>query len=210
MCARLVRIDITNFTEEQARNYLETLRWPTGPVCPHCGATTVYTLKQRPKSRRTVRRGLYKCKICRKQFTVTVGTVLEHTHLSLSKWLLAVGRVYSSEKGINVQELRRLLGVTYKSAWLIARKIKHAMNQSTLDKKPSTSIEEAAMYRDPNRITKPSRVGTDKLKPNLPHRALTNTTTNAPQDERLIPSDSITPNELIKVMLSVGKLPKQL
>ncbi len=72
-----------------ARMYIEKLRWPNGPVCPHCGGVEPYRITAKPGSK--TRDGLYKCKACRKQFTVTVGTIFEDSHIPLNKWLMAIG-----------------------------------------------------------------------------------------------------------------------
>lgn len=106
---------------EEARKYLEAIRWPEGPVCPHCG--TVGNAYQ------TKRPGLYRCgsKECRKDFTVTVGTVYERSHIPLHKWLLATYLLCSSKKGISTHQLHRTLGVTYKSAWFMTHRIREAM-----------------------------------------------------------------------------------
>src|SRR6266404_5579713 len=74
--------------EDSARELLETQRWPNGPVCPHCEATKPYKLTPKATSKRPGRKGLYKCRACRKQFTVTVGTVFEDSRIPISKWLL--------------------------------------------------------------------------------------------------------------------------
>src|SRR5437016_13891722 len=73
--------------EDQARDFLESKRWPNGPVCPHCQSTEAYKLTAKPKSKRPVRPGVYKCKKCRQQFTVRIGTIFEESKLPLCKWL---------------------------------------------------------------------------------------------------------------------------
>ena len=109
--------------DAKAREYLEAIRWPNGPVCPHCGSTDgAYRLegdKHRP--------GLLKCKDCREQFSVTVGTVFEHSKIGLSKWLLATHLLCSSKKGISSHQIARTLGVTYKTAWFMTHRIREAM-----------------------------------------------------------------------------------
>ncbi|MBI4736845.1 MAG: transposase, partial [candidate division NC10 bacterium] len=85
--------------EDSAREYLEALRWPNGPVCAHCGALEPYRIV--PKAGSKTRKGLWKCKACRKQFTVTVGTIFEDSHIPLSKWLLAIHLLCASKKGIS-------------------------------------------------------------------------------------------------------------
>ena len=110
--------------DDKAREYLESIRWPNGPVCPHCGSTEgAYRLEG--KSHRA---GLLKCAACREQFSVTVGTVFERSKIPLSKWLMAAYLLCSSKKGISAHQLHRTLGVTYKTAWFLAHRIRHAMS----------------------------------------------------------------------------------
>src|SRR5256885_10844334 len=113
--------------EDRARGLLETLRWPNGPTCPHCEAKEPYALKPKATSSRPGRKGLYKCRECRKQFTVTVGTVFEDSHIPISKWLMAMFIVCSSKKAISAHQLHRMLGITYKSAWFMAHRIRYSM-----------------------------------------------------------------------------------
>lgn len=110
---------------EKAREYLESLRWLDGPVCPHCGSVErIYRIEGKK-----ARPGLYKCGECRKQFTVTVGTVFERSKIPLHKWLLATYLLCSSKKGISSHQLHRTLGVTYKTAWFMAHRIREAMRE---------------------------------------------------------------------------------
>src|SRR5579863_133293 len=111
--------------DDAARAYLESVRWPDGPVCPHCGVIgNHYQLEGKAH-----RKGLYKCcePKCRKQFSVTVGTVFERSHIPLSKWLAAAYLLCSSKKGMSAHQLHRTLGVTYKTAWFLAHRIRFAM-----------------------------------------------------------------------------------
>jgi transposase-like protein len=109
-----------------ARTYLEGVRWPHGPVCPHCGSISKdhYALAGEAH-----REGLWKCKDCREQFTVTVGTVFERSKIGLHVWLQAVYLLCSSKKGMSAHQLHRTLGVTYKTAWFMAHRIREAMTQ---------------------------------------------------------------------------------
>ena len=117
--------------ETVAREYLEATRWPDGPFCPHCGeAENVSALKG--KSHRA---GLYQCKSCRKQFTVTVGTLFERSKVPLRKWLLATHLLCSSKKGMSTHQLHRMLGVTYKTAWFMTHRIREAMREPVLPEK---------------------------------------------------------------------------
>src|SRR5437870_3543449 len=107
----------------EARAHLEAIRWPDGPYCPHCGETQrVYRLNG--KSHRP---GLLHCNACNEAFTVTVGTVMERSHVPLNKWVLAYRLMASSKKGFSAHQLHRTLGVTYKTAWFMAHRIREAM-----------------------------------------------------------------------------------
>jgi transposase-like protein len=111
--------------EEKAREYLEALRWPQGAVCPHCGSATAhYKLEGE-----THRPGLWKCKDCREQFTVTVGTVFERSKIKLNVWLMAVHLICAAKNGMSSKELERILGVTYKTAWFMSHRIREAMKE---------------------------------------------------------------------------------
>lgn len=133
--------------EDEARLYLEKLRWSDGIVCPHCGViNNHYKLKANPDSKRPVREGVWKCKDCRKQFTVTVGTIFEGSHIPLHKWLLAVYLMCSSKKGISAHQLHRNLTVTYKSAWFMAHRIRYAISQPPLTKKMKGVVEVDETY----------------------------------------------------------------
>jgi transposase-like protein len=109
---------------DKAREYLESLHWPNGPVCPHCGEEERVTRL----TSKTARRGLVKCNACRKQFTVTVGTVMEDSKIPLNKWLLAFRLLNGGKKGFSAHELHRALGVTYKSAWFLLHRIRETMD----------------------------------------------------------------------------------
>src|SRR2546427_7050327 len=102
---------------EHARVYLEKMRWPCGVICPHCKADGAYTLTAKPDSKRPGRKGLYKCKACRKQFTVTVGTIFEDSHISLDKWLIAIYLMCASKKGMSAHQIHRMLHMSYKAVW---------------------------------------------------------------------------------------------
>jgi len=124
--------DLTNpiFTDEnEARKHLEKLRWPHGPVCPHCGETEKIT-KLEGKSHRP---GLHQCNTCRQHFTVTVGTLFESSHIPLHKWMLAFHLMTASKKGISSLQLSRMLGITYKSAWFMSHRIREAMKPTCVD-----------------------------------------------------------------------------
>lgn len=113
--------------KEAARLHLEATRWPEGAVCPHCKSKNVRELNG--KSHRA---GLRQCneKECRKQFTVTVGTVFERSKVPLNKWLLATHLLTSSKKGMSAHQIHRMLGVTYKTAWFMCHRIREAMTDN--------------------------------------------------------------------------------
>ena len=113
--------------EDAAREFLETRRWSNGTVCPHCKSTGAYRLTAKEGSKTPVRKGVWKCKACRKQFTVKVGTIFEDSHIPLSKWLHAIHLLCSSKKGMSAHQIHRMLDVTYKSAWFLMHRIRYAM-----------------------------------------------------------------------------------
>jgi transposase-like protein len=109
-----------------ARTYLEGLLWPDGPVCRHCGVVNhAYATK---------RAGVYRCaeSVCRKDFSVTKGTVMERSKIALHKWLQAFHLMCSSKKGISAHQLHRQMGVTYEAAWFMAHRIREAMRAGGL------------------------------------------------------------------------------
>jgi transposase-like protein len=117
--------------EDKAREHLEKIRWPNGPYCPHCGnadQTSIHKLNG--KSHRP---GLYQCNACREHFTVTVGSVMERSHIPLSKWVLGFHLMNASKKGMSAHQLHRMLGITYKSAWFMAHRIREAMRDDAPD-----------------------------------------------------------------------------
>lgn len=126
--------EISKLTELEARQYLEEIRWSNGIKCPHCGNDKCYKLEAQKDSKKPVRDGVYKCSDCRKQFSVTVGTIFEGSHIPLNKWLIAIYLMCSSKKGVSSNQLHRMLGITYKSAWFMAHRIRYAMEQSGIDK----------------------------------------------------------------------------
>jgi len=109
--------------DDAARRHLEAIRWPDGPFCPHCGSFDHVTRLHRKSE------GLLHCRSCRKRFSVTVGTVFERSHIPLHKWLLATDLMVASKKGISAHQLHRMLGITYKSAWFMAHRLREAMRE---------------------------------------------------------------------------------
>lgn len=113
--------------EEAARRHFEALRWPDGPICPHCGGVDNAT----ELAGKSTRPGVYKCKDCRKPFTATIGTVYERSHIQLHKWLLATHLMCSSKKGMSAHQLWRMLGFgSYRTAWFMAHRIREGMREA--------------------------------------------------------------------------------
>jgi transposase-like protein len=117
------------FTDDNAaREAMEAVLWPHGPVCPRCGSLD----RIGKVSGKSARPGLHYCGECKRQFTVTVGTIFERSKVPLSKWWLAVHLLASSKKGISSHQLMRLLGVTYQTAWFMTHRIREAMRDGSL------------------------------------------------------------------------------
>ena len=118
---------------DKAREALEAVRWPDGPICPHCGNHDQDRIAKVEGLKHSHRPGLYYCSECKGQFTVTVGTVFERSKVPLTKWWLATHLLGSSKKGMSAHQMHRMLGVTYKTAWFMAHRIREAMK----DMKPA-------------------------------------------------------------------------
>ena len=117
---------------DKAREYLEAKRWPDGPVCPHCGVIGEATRLEPKEGKTHARRGLWNCRACRKQFSVTVGTIFEDSHIPLNKWLMVYHLVCASKKGISAHQIHRMIGVSYKSAWFMMHRVRYTMHQQPL------------------------------------------------------------------------------
>ncbi len=130
---------------DKAREFLEAKRWPDGPECPHCGvigeAHKLTADLENKKAKTHVRKGVWKCAACREQFTVTVGTIMEDSHIPLNKWLYAFHLLCASKKGISAHQMHRMLGVTYKSAWFMMHRVRYAMTQEPLSSKLDGIVE---------------------------------------------------------------------
>jgi transposase-like protein len=112
--------------DEAARKYLEGIMWPEGPICPHCGVIDHAYATKRP--------GVYRCaeSKCRKDFTVTMRTVMERSKIPLHKWLQAFHLMCSSKKGISAHQLHRTLNIGYEAAWFMCHRIREAMRDGGL------------------------------------------------------------------------------
>jgi transposase-like protein len=133
-------------SEDKARELIEKMLWKDGITCPHCSAKEAYRIQAKEGSKTGARKGLWKCAECRKQFTVTVGTIFEDSRIPLNKWLLAIHLICSSKKGFSAHQLHRSLGITYKSAWFMAHRIRYAMTQEPLFSKLNGTVEVDETY----------------------------------------------------------------
>ncbi len=130
-------------TEEAARGLLESIRWPEGPSCPHCGVVNNAT-KMEGKAHRV---GLYQCCDCRKQFSVTVGTIFEDSHIPLNKWLIAFYMMCSDKTQVSALQLQRQLEIgSYRTAWHMCHRIRFAMAELRYDDKLSGEVEADETY----------------------------------------------------------------
>ena len=124
--------------EAEAFKHVESIIWTDGPVCPHCGVVDrayrlegVRTKPSKKNPEGVERHGLWKCRDCRKQFTVRKNTIFEDSHIPMHKWLQAIHLMVSSKKGISSHQLHRVLEITHKSAWFMSHRIREAMRSDT-------------------------------------------------------------------------------
>lgn len=153
---------------DKAREHLEAIQWPNGPVCPHCGNVDAGRItKLQGKSTRP---GVYKCNECAKPFSVTVGTVFERSKIALNKWVLATHLMAASKKGMSAHQLHRMLGVTYKTAWFMAHRIREAMKEDVASSGPiggegkTVEADETYFGKREDQSMSPQRKGRPYLK----------------------------------------------
>ncbi|MDX6480369.1 MAG: hypothetical protein QOG85_879 [Gaiellaceae bacterium] len=165
MSERVLKLQDPIFSDpDAAREYLEQLRWPDGkPVCPHCGQSerAAYPIKGK-----SARPGLWKCAACRKQFTVTVGTIFQGSHIKLNVWLLAFHLLCSSKKGFSALQLSRNLDVSLKTAWHMAHRIRWAMAEPSFTQLTGT-VEADETYVG-GKVRRPNKKQFAPLNPNVP------------------------------------------
>jgi transposase-like protein len=151
----LTLTDVSKLTEDQARETFERIRWPDGPVCPRCGSVEVTKLEGQAH-----RAGLYKCKGCSEQFTATVNTILEDSHLPIRTWLMAFTVLCSAKKGVSALQLQRQLDLgSYRTAWHLCHRIRHAMS-----KEPLAGLLKGTVEVDETYVGGKPRKGTGKHK----------------------------------------------
>jgi transposase-like protein len=144
--------------ETAARMHLESIRWPDGPICPYCGVAD----ETKSLGGKSMGEGWYHCTACRRKYTVRVGTVYERSHIPLHKWVLATHLMAASKKGISAHQLHRMLGITYKSAWFMAHRIREAMKPATTEPMGGNGkiVEADETYYGPKAVkTRTSRAG---------------------------------------------------
>ena len=148
--------------EDAARAHIEKIRWPNGPVCPHCGSINqAGKVNHKPGSKKPVRKGVWWCRSCQSQFTVNVGSIFEDTHIPLHKWLLAIHLMLSSKKGISAHQLMRNLEIgSYRSAWFMSHRIRWALRQE-----PVRELFDGTVEMDETYIGGKLRVGPHADKP---------------------------------------------
>ncbi|MCK0167054.1 IS1595 family transposase [Jannaschia sp. S6380] len=158
--------------EAAAFAHVESMLWPDGPVCPHCGVVDragklegVRTKPSKKSPEGKVRHGLWKCRECRKQFTVRKGTIFEESHLPLHLWLQAIHLMVSSKKGISSHQLHRVLGITYKSAWFLTHRIRECMRSGDLapfgSNGGAVEVDETFIGKEPGVTKAPNARGGD-------------------------------------------------
>ncbi len=137
-----------HFSDEgEAWKLIESIRWSDGPICPHCGHDEAGKLGQKMlRSGKPSPRRVWRCKGCRKDFTALVGTIFEGTHVPISKWLLGIHLMCAGKNGVSAHELHRQLGVTLKTAWFMAHRIRYAMGQEPLRSKLTGVVEVDETY----------------------------------------------------------------
>ncbi len=135
-------------TDERAREYLEAVRWPHGPRCPHCGnADTGRMYLIQPNHGKEIRAGLRECAECHRQFTVTVGTIFESSKVPLRKWLVAWYLLCSSKKGFSALQLQRALEIgSYRTAWFMMHRIRYALRDPAFTDKLGGTVEADEVY----------------------------------------------------------------
>ncbi|HEV7276114.1 MAG TPA: IS1595 family transposase [Devosiaceae bacterium] len=165
---------MANFTDpmfsndDAARAHLEAIRWANGVYCPHCGNADQASLRKlEGKSHRP---GLWQCNACRQHFTVTVGSVMERSKVPLHKWVFAFHLYASSKKGMSAHQLHRMLGVTYKTAWFMAHRIREAMKEDVASAGPiggegkTVEADETYIGKKDDQSPSPARKGKPYLK----------------------------------------------
>src|SRR6266403_2911612 len=120
-------------TEGECRKYLEELRWPKGLSCPRCKGETISRIQKRDQ---------FDCDSCRYQFSVMSGTIFHDSHLPLPKWFAATYLLCESRKGMSANQIKRMLGISYKTAWYLCHRIRAAMTEAEHKMTGTVEIDE--------------------------------------------------------------------
>jgi transposase-like protein len=150
--------------EASAYAYMESLRWPNGPVCPHCEHDKAYFLKPANGVSRSTRTGaqsqrrVWKCAACRKQFSVTTGTIFHGSKVSLQTWLFVFFEMCANKNGLAAREVERKYGVAPKTAWFMTQRIREAMKNKAPEALIGTIVaDETWIGGEPERMNKRTR-----------------------------------------------------
>ena len=147
-------------TSEEAWALLESVRWPEGPVCPRCESKNVGAMNGK-----TCRKGLKQCRSCRKQFTATMGTIFESSHIPLEDWMFAFAAMCASKKGVSALQLQRQLDLgSYESAWFMCHRIRHALATTGGFLKGDVEVDETYVGGKPRKGGPPAKRGRGTLK----------------------------------------------
>jgi len=164
------RISVTKLasrinTEADAYGYMESLRWPDGPICPHCGNKRAYFLKPANGRSRATRTGslserrVWKCAKCRRQFSVTTGTIFHGSKVSLRVWLMVFFEMCSNKNGLAAREVERKYEVSPKTAWFITHRIREAMRNKAPDALVGTIVaDETFIGGNPQKMNRKTRL----------------------------------------------------
>jgi transposase-like protein len=135
-------------TDDAAREYLESILWPHGPVCPHCKNADSKTIwKIAANAKKKIRAGLYRCAECNKEFTVTIDTIFEDSHIPLRKWLIAWYMICSSKKGVSSLQLQRMLNLgSYRTALFMTHRIRYGLHDPAFNTKLDGTVEVDETY----------------------------------------------------------------
>jgi len=177
----LTLTEIRKRVEDEASAYLllEELRWPNGPICPHCGHDKAYFLKpSNGKSRATgpkrtmSQRRVWKCAACRKQFSVLTGTIFHGTKVSIATWLTVMVQMTSAKNGISAREIERMHGLTPETAWYMLHRLREAMKRDPLAGvlRGTIQADEAWIGGDPRyrHAKKRAELKPERMKPGEP------------------------------------------
>ncbi len=144
-------LEVAKWDDAQAKDYFEKIRWPDGPRCPKCGSLDHWTINRRNPGKNQVTK-LYRCKACKKQYTVTVGTIFEDSHIPFHKWMVAIHLMCSSKKGMSALQIARELDMekSYRHVWFMCHRIREAMRDKSFAKLSGT-VEADETYLYPKR-----------------------------------------------------------